>query len=232
MKKKTIGILGGMGPLATVELFRKLVVLTKAESDREHIHILIDNYPQIPDRTAAILEGSDRPVSFLLEAADRLVQAGADFLLIPCNTSHYYYDAVAAQLPIPVLNMLQITARRLRQEGVNKVGLLATDGTIQTGVYAKAFAEQGIETLCPDPEGQRCVMDMIYGQIKAGKPIHRQPVEEVMDALRASGAQRIILGCTELPLAFSSHMAEDMVDPAHLMALEAIRYAGYKTVDG
>ena len=98
MGKKTIGIIGGMGPLATVELFRQLVVMTKAENDREHIHILIDNFPQVPDRTEAILEGSDRPVALIVEAGRRLIAAGAELLLIPCNTSHYYYEKIADEL--------------------------------------------------------------------------------------------------------------------------------------
>lgn len=230
MGKKTIGIIGGMGPLATVELFHKLVVLTNAASDSEHIHILVDNFPQIPDRTAAILEGSDRPVSHIVEAGNRLIRAGAELLLIPCNTSHYYYDQIAAALSVPVLNMLQLTAVHLQKEGVKRVGLLATDGTIQTRVFANAFAGVGIETLCPDPSGQQMVMHMIYREIKAGKKADCRPIERVMDALRAQGAERIVLGCTELPLAFSPTMKSDMVDPAHLLALEAIRRAGYETV--
>ncbi len=230
MSKKTIGIIGGMGPMATVDLFRKIVENTAACSDAGHIHILIDNYPQIPDRSAAILQGSDDPVSYILQAADRLIKAGAELLLIPCNTTHYYYDKLAQSLPVPVLNMLQITARKLRQEGIQRVGLLATDGVLRTQVYEKAFAAEGIGVLCPDPQQQKKVMDMIYCQIKAGKPADRAPVEEVMDALRAQGAQRIVLGCTELPLVFCPAVADDIVDPTCLLALEAISCAGYETV--
>ncbi len=226
--QKTIGIIGGMGPLATVELFRKLVTLTRAQTDREHIHILIDNFPQVPDRTASILAGGESPVPYILQAADRLTAGGAELLLLPCNTSHYYFDRIAAQLSVPLLNMLEITAAHLQSAGVQTVGLLATDGTIQTKVFEKALGAVGIRALLPDVQGQARVMDMIYREIKAGKEPNRPSVEQVMDELRARGAERIVLGCTELPLAFDGAMQEDMVDPAHLLALEAIHRAGYE----
>ena len=230
MDKKTLGIIGGMGPLATVELFRKLVTLTRAQSDREHIHILVDNFPQVPDRTASILDGGESPVPYILEAGGRLVQSGAELLLLPCNTSHYYYGEIASRLPVPLLNMLELTALHLQKEGVHQVGLLATDGTIKTRVFEKALAEVGIRTLLPDEYGQKTVMDVIYLQVKAGKPTDRAALERVLDKLRARGADRIVLGCTELPLAFDGALPEDLVDPAHLLAVEAIRAAGYQTV--
>lgn len=226
--RKRIGIIGGMGPLATVELFRKLVVLTRAQSDREHIHILIDNFPQVPDRTASILAGGESPVPYILLSADRLVQGGAELLLLPCNTSHYYFDSIEAQLSVPILNMLRLTAAHLQKEGVKRVGLLATDGTIKTGVFEKALTEAGISTLLPDETGQKTVMDTIYLQIKAGEPADSAALTRVMDELRARGCERIVLGCTELPLVFADALPPDTVDPAHLLALEAIRRAGYE----
>lgn len=226
--QKTIGIIGGMGPLATVELFRKLVVLTRAETDREHIHILIDNFPQVPDRTASILAGGESPVPYILQAADRLVQGGAELLLLPCNTSHYYYGEIVSRLPVPLLNMLEITAAYLQKEGVRQVGLLATDGTIKTRVFEKTLSEAGIRTLLPDEYGQKTVMDTIYLQVKAGKAVDRDSLDRVLEKLRSRGAERIVLGCTELPLAFEASLPKDLVDPAHLLALEAIRRAGYE----
>ena len=230
MNRKTLGIIGGMGPLATVELFRKLVLLTRAESDREHIHILVDNFPQVPDRTASILGGGESPVPYILQAGERLVQGGAELLLLPCNTSHYYYGEISSRLPVPLLNMLQLTSLHLQKEGVRQVGLLATDGTIKTRVFEKTLAEVGISALLPDEFGQKTVMDVIYSQIKAGKTPDEDSLERVMDKLRARGAERIVLGCTELPLAFGGGMAEDVIDPAHVLALEAIQRAGYRTV--
>ena len=227
-ERKTIGIIGGMGPLATVELFRKLVLLTRASSDREHIHILVDNFPQVPDRTASILNGGESPVPYIVQAGERLARSGAELLLLPCNTSHYYYGEIAARLPVPLLNMLQLTALSLQASGVRKVGLLATDGTIKTRVFEKALAEVGIDALLPDESGQKAVMDMIYLQIKAGKEPNRPSLERVMDKLRSRGAERIVFGCTELPLAFDGAMPADAVDPAHILALEAIRQAGYR----
>lgn len=229
-KKKTIGIIGGMGPLATADLFRKIVLLTRADTDSEHIHIFVDNYPQIPDRTSAILEGSDRPLAYILESARWLEKAGADFLLIPCSTSHSYYEKIVAGTRLPVLNMLKATASSLQREGVKEIGLLATDGTIKTNVFAKAFASCGIETICPGPYDQKKVMDMIYQEIKAGRAIHLKPIFEVMDRLHARGAERIVLGCTELPIAFEGKFTEDMVDPTRILAIKAIQEAGYPCV--
>jgi len=230
MNKKTIGIIGGMGPMATVDLFHKIVKLTKAENDKEHIHIIIDNYPQIPDRTAAILESKESPVPYILKSAKNLIKSGAELLLIPCNTSHYYYQEIATALSVPVLNMLRLTAEELKNENVGRVGLLATDGTIKTKVFENMFASLGIETVCPDSIGQSAVMNMIYKEIKAGKTVHCEPVIEVMNQLRKRGAQRIVLGCTELPLAFEQAMTDDMVDPARILAVSAIKQAGYEII--
>ena len=111
--KKTIGIIGGMGPLATADLFTKIINLTKASKDSDHIHILIDNNPKIPDRTSAILYGTESPLPYLIESANRLVSAGADFLIIPCITSHGFYDELSDNVSIPILNIAEETAKYL-----------------------------------------------------------------------------------------------------------------------
>ena len=229
IKRKKIGIIGGMGPLATVELFRKLVVLTRAQKDAEHIHIMIDNFPQIPDRTASILAGGESPVPYILDSAERLVRGGAEILLLPCNTSHYYFVEIEKNISVPILNMLRLTSAHLRAQGVGRVALLATDGTIQTKVFEKALSGAGIQAILPDAAGQKTVMDVIYQQVKAGKEADLAALTRVMDALRAQGAERILLGCTELPLAYQNgSLPPDAVDPAHLLALAAIQMAGYE----
>jgi aspartate racemase len=226
--KKTIGIVGGMGPLATSDLFRKIIEVTEAASDQDHAHVLIDNNTNIPDRTAAILHGGADPVPELTKSAQRLKEAGADLLIMPCNTAHYFYEQVAPQAGIPFLHMIRETAETLRRQGRRCVGLLATDGTVQSGVYGKAFEEAGIEMLCPDAAGQQAVMDVIYKGIKAGNmQIDLTGFEKAMDDLLARGAEVLVLGCTELPVAFQEFAIDrPNIDPTHVLASAAVRFAG------
>ena len=232
MEKKTIGIIGGMGPLATADLFEKIVGHTKASCDQEHLHVVIDSNTNIPDRTAALLHGGADPLPELVKSAGRLEKMGADVLIMPCNTAHNYYDGIAAAVSVPVLHMVRLTAQALVERGVKKAGLLATDGTVRTGIYQKSFAGSGVELLTPDEAGQRAVMEMIYQGVKAGDmAFDAQPARQAMERLLAAGAEVLILGCTELPLAVKLYgIALPAVDPTLELALEAIRFAGGETV--
>ena len=232
MGKKTIGIIGGMGPLATADLFEKIVGHTKAACDQEHLHVVIDSNTNIPDRTAALLHGGADPLPELVKSAGRLEKMGADVLIMPCNTAHNYYDGIAAAVSVPVLHMVRLTAQALVERGVKKAGLLATDGTVRTGIYQKSFAGSGVELLTPDEAGQRAVMEMIYQGVKAGDmAFDAQPARQAMERLLAAGAEVLTLGCTELPLAVKLYgIALPAVDPTLELALEAIRFAGGETV--
>lgn len=232
MGKKTIGIIGGMGPLATADLFEKIVGHTKAACDQEHLHVVIDSNTNIPDRTAALLHGGADPLPELAKSAGRLEKMGADVLIMPCNTAHNYYDGIAAAVSVPVLHMVRLTAQALVERGVKKAGLLATDGTVRTGIYQKSFAGSGVELLTPDEAGQRAVMEMIYQGVKAGDmAFDAQPARRAMERLLAAGAEVLILGCTELPLAVKLYGIDlPAVDPTLELALEAIRFAGGETV--
>lgn len=226
MEKKTVGIIGGMGPMATVDMFRKLVEHTQAQVDAEHIHIIIDNYPQIPDRTKAILTGDSKVVSCLAESALRLEAAGAQLLIIPCNTSHYFYDQLCRQIHVPVIHMIEECAKKAKQMGYQKVALFATDGVVQSRIYEKAFEAYGIQVLLPDSDGQKQVMDLIYREVKAGKTPHPEKLFDQMQRLAEKGAQAFVLGCTELPLAFDG-VAGNFIDPTTVLAEAAIKAAGY-----
>ena len=133
--KKTVGSIGGMGPAATALLFQKLIDYTQANSDSEHIHIVIDNNTQIPDRTTAILNGKDTPARCIIESGKKLETFGAELILIPCNTSHYFYSRIQEHLNVPVVNMIAETAKRCLENGYTKVGVLATTGTCSTHTY-------------------------------------------------------------------------------------------------
>ena len=165
MAKKIIGIIGGMGPLATVDLFEKITLHTKAQQDQDHLRVLIDSNTNIPDRTAALLHGGEDPVPQLIASATSLEKMGAQVLVIPCNTAHNFYDAVAGAVEVPVLHMIRLTAQALQRQGITTAGLLATDGTVQTGIYQRTFAGTGIKILTPDPEGQKAIMDMTYQDV-------------------------------------------------------------------
>ena len=230
--KKTIGILGGMGPLATADLYRKIIEQTKADRDNDHIRVYIDGNAAIPDRTAAILHGGEDPVPEMLSALRHLELCGADCVIMPCNTAHYFLPRLQAQTSLPILDMQQITARVCRESFPGKTAaILATDGTIQSGLFDRALEAEGVPWMHPDESGQKTLMHLIYDVVKASKAMEpeRENWEQVLDALRARGADFFILGCTELPvLAGALHSKGPFLDPTEELAKEAIRFCDYQ----
>ena len=224
--QKSIGIIGGMGPLATSDLFKKIIDLTDAKSDQEHIHIYIDCNTNIPDRTKAILEGGSDPVPELVRSGVRLQSMGADVLVMPCNTAHYFYDRITPFFDIPLLNMLNETAKEIHKRKISKIGLLATDGTIQSGVYHKVFADMGIDLVIPPSIKQASVMEVIYKGVKAlNKNFNINDFCVTIDELFEQGAEVLVLGCTELPVAFEMfHIDRPAIDPTLALAEAAIRF--------
>jgi len=229
--RKKIGIVGGMGPLATVELFRMLVERTKSSSDSGHIRIFIDDNPQIPDRTEAILHGGESPVPAILASARALERLGADFILIPCNTSHFFLDQIQAGLTVEVIDMVGETARALAAKGIEKVGILATTGTVAGRIYESRFKAMGMESVLPDAAQQESVMDFIYAGVKAGRRDYNTfQFRKTIDALMERGAQTILLGCTEIAagcVRFGVKLPRS-VDPMSILADSAIVKAGYE----
>ena len=230
MAKGVIGILGGMGPLATADLFQKIVLHTDAKTDQEHPRVVIDSNTDIADRTEALLRGAADPTPELIKSARRLTSIGADFLAMPCNTAHGFYDAVAAAVDIPVLHMIALTRDALKSRGVAAAGLLATDGTVETGIYQNCFDRSGVALLTPPPEDQAAVMDLVYNGVKAGD-LNRGATAffRCCERLLARGAETLILGCTELPPVFKQYRpGYPATDPTLELALTAIRCAGCK----
>ena len=229
-KQKTIGIIGGMGPMATADLFTKLIQMTDAVCDAEHMHILIDNNPKTPDRTGAILRGTESPLPYLIQSANRLQTAGADFLLIPCITSHYFMQELTEHIGIPIMSMIEETAKYLQSNNIKKIVLLATDGTCQAGVFDRIFVKYGIEISYPCVNAQSALMDVIYKGVKAGS--HTWDMTELnaeINRLLSAGAEAVVLGCTELPLAAKMYGIDGvLIDPTDILAHAAIVYAGYK----
>lgn len=224
------GLIGGMGPAATCDLMQKVIELTDAADDQHNVHMIVDQNTEVPDRTAAILRGGEDPMPRLIESARRLEAAGADFLCMSCNTAHYFHRRLSKAVSIPVLNMPEESAKELKRRGVRTVGLLATDGTIQTGVYHRYLEEQGVGVVVPDAEDQKTVMSLIYDCVKKNVSTDRYPAEGVAQTvkhLKAKGAEAFLLACTELPIAFARlGYREGFVDPTRVLARCIVECAG------
>ena len=230
-EKKTIGILGGMGPLATADLFQKIVLLTKADTDREHIRVYIDSNANIPDRTAAILSGGEDPVPEMASALRHLEACGADCIIMPCNTAHYFLPRLQAMTKIPFLSILTAASEACKAQFPGKtVGILATRGTLAANLYQEALVQAGVPYLVPDAPAQDALMRVIYDGVKAGKgpDSYRADFLTVLEQMSAGGAEVFLLGCTELPLAAEAlNIALPTVDPTAELAKAAIRFCGY-----
>ena len=233
--KKTIGILGGMGPMATADLFAKIVSATKAACDNDHVRVYIDSNSAIPDRTGAILRGGPDPVPEMLSALRHLEACGADCIVMPCNTAHWFLPRLQAETDTPILNMPAITARRCAALYPGKTAaVLATSGTVATGLYSDALTAELVPFLLPDEEQQGEVMRLIYDVVKASKPI--PPEEEswsrLLHQLRDRGADYFILACTELPIQAQTLSAPGpFVDPTAELARAAVLFCGYELRD-
>lgn len=226
---RTIGVVGGMGPWATLDFFEKVLRLTPARRDQEHLRLIIDNNPQIPDRGPAILGDGEDPTPALVATARNVEAAGADLIVIPCNTAHYFFQAIQAAVRVPVVHIMQEVAGAAsrRFPRIGRVGLLATRATVATGLYQDAFRPLGAEVVVPDERGQEVIDRLIYA-IKA---------QGVDDALRSAGvavgrglnragAEATILGCTELPLVLGEDtLGLPILDSNLILAEVAVRLA-------
>lgn len=229
--KKTIGILGGMGPLATADLYRKIVLLTDAGCDNDHIRVFIDSNCRIPDRTAAILSGGADPLPEMVSALRNLEKCGAECIIMPCNTAHYFLPALQAQTAIPFISMLEATARACAAAYPGKrAAILATRGTLATGLYERALEKEGVDFLLPDEPQRDVLMHLIYEVVKAARPLAPEADlwAQLLEQLRRAGADYFILGCTELPIIADTLPAPGpFIDPTAELAKAAIRFCGY-----
>jgi len=237
VNQQVIGILGGMGPAATQHCLQAIVAGTYARTDQDHLHVIVDSNPKTPDRTSAILGTGPSPVPAMIQSVRRLAGAGADFLIIPCVSAHAFLDEVSAQTDVPILSMLDAVADAVVEARpyVHTVGLLATTGTIARGMFQRRLAREQLTTCVPAPHSQAQVMSAIY-DIKA------QPTRDVRgaatrrfvaaaDELVAHGAQAIIAGCTEIPLALNQgDLGTPLFDAVEILARAAIRRAGGRLV--
>ena len=234
--KQAVGVIGGVGPMATVYYMQRVIEMTKAGCDQEHINMLVFNDCDIPDRTAFITEKSpDNPLPVMVEDAKRLEAAGCEFVVIPCNTAHYFYDELERAVEIPVVNIVEETIRyaKARVQDLSCVGIMATTGTIVTGTYQKYAERAGLSFAVPDEDEQDLLMQIIYDGVKAGKPGPRADFDRVANHLRAKGAQCLILGCTELSVLKRDLPINDpdVLDSIDVLASETVRRSGKPFTD-
>ena len=228
MESKTLGVLGGLGPMSSAYFYEMLTAHTKAERDSDHLNILISSRADTPDRTDYILGTSDRnPLPVMNDEVKKLIGAGADMIAIPCNTAHYFYEGISASADVPVINIIRQTALFCFRSGFKRVGLLATDGTVLSGAYAEIFSKAQIECVTPDENDQAKVMDIIYGKIKKGIMPEKKDFLEISDKLFALGCEKVILGCTELSLLKREfELGDEFIDSLEVLALSAIKLCG------
>jgi aspartate racemase len=226
--KCIVGVFGGMGPEATANFYSEIVRLTPARKDQDHLPVLIYSLPQVPDRSTCIASGSREIVPHLTQAVRKLEHGGASFIAIPCNTVHYYHADMQKAVRIPVLNMITETADTVAREhpGARTVGLLATSGTVKSKLYENEFYERGLKVLLPSESMQQCcVMDAVYS-IKSGGSKQQQAdlLARAGEDLIRRGADVLVLGCTEIPLAFDYKRSRvPVVNATRVLALAAIR---------
>lgn len=223
-----LGILGGMGPMATSDFFRKVIELTDASNDQEHIHVLIDNNTEIPDRTGFILNHGEDPRREMVRTAIKLEMMGADLIAMPCNTAHYFYKEINNYTDIPVVNMIEETAKYVSMNlPENKTFvLLATTGTYESRVYENIFEKYGLSILQPSESSKQIIMDWIY-QVKAGKiEATQNTFNEIVGGVTIEIEVPVILGCTELPVLVQMLQLEGVfVDPTKVLAEKCVAYA-------
>lgn len=224
-----LGILGGMGPQATQVFYQRILDRTDAACDQEHLPTLILSDTAMPDRTAAILGGdAEGCYSRLLADAKLLEGAGCTALAIPCNTSHFFADRLQSEISAPIIHMIRETARTLAAGGKKRVGILATDGTIQAGLYQKECAALGVEAVAPAPEIQRLVMSIIYDEIKRGEQGSREKFAAIDRHLRELSCDGAVLACTELSVFRVWHsLPAFYLDAMEVLAERAITACGY-----
>ena len=228
---RILGVLGGMGPLATVEFLRKLIEHTPAEIDQDHIPCITYSIPQIPCRVAAILEHGRSPLPALIEAVKTLEAAGAKAIAIPCVTAHHWFEQMAASTRLPFLHIADATIKVLATDDKagRSVGILATQATLTAGHFQRALSAAGYQTLTPDEKVMQELVLPAIAKVKIGnKQEAFQLTRKALAALRAQGAERVVLACTELPIALDGaepQLSAGCVDTVDALARECVVWA-------
>ena len=225
---RTLGLLGGMGPLATADVLERIIRATPAQRDQDHIPILVRCVPQIPDRTDALLRHGPSPVDALVHGATALRDAGAEVLAIACNTAHHWYLPIREAFGAPVLHIAEAVLHELPEaDASGPIGIMATSGTVLSGFYQQMLEAAGHAVLMPTPAMQVVHVDHAVARAKAGDwEAARHAAHHAANALFRRGARRVVLACTELPLAIGSPMpGQEFLDANAALARACVRAA-------
>ena len=230
MEKKVLGVLGGIGPMSSAYFYKLLTENTFAMKDQDHLDIVISSKATTPDRTSYILgESEENPLPIMIEECRKMLDFGAEVIAVTCNTAHYFYEALQDALSVEVLNIGKLAVDYLMKNNIETVGLMATTGTVQGGIYQNSCEEKKLNCIIPNKENQELVMKLIYDEIKAGKKANLDEFFTVANELKNKGAKAIILGCTELSLIKELGILDDsFIDPLEILAKASIESCGGK----
>lgn len=230
MENRILGVIGGLGPIATAHFMELVVQMTQAETDQENVDMIVYNFPSIPDRTGYLLGSNLKsPLPGLRRVGQALARQNVSCIAVPCVTAHYFYRELQAAVPVPIINGVWETVRTLKARGVRKVGIMATDGTIRSKILARELDIAGIIPVIPSAQGQYDVMHLIYEDIKAGKAPEMERFFRVQKELTDCGAQITILGCTELSVIRREHpVGPGFIDVMEVLARESVLRCGKK----
>ena len=229
MREKIIGILGGMGVGVTAELLHRIIDLIGAKTEQDNFHIIINHNPKIPDRTRAILYGGESPLPLLKSSLQALIKTGVDFIAIPCNTVHYYYDVIQRDVPIPIIHMIKEVVEKtlLVKRELKVAGLLATTGTVRVGLYQNEFVKKHVKVILPEENEQNIVMHSIMeikSRVNSNKV--KGQIIEIAGKLIDRQAEVIIIGCTDISLVVNDgDLNVPMVDSLQVLTEKTVSMA-------
>jgi len=230
MSEQVVGIIGGMGPEATVDLMARVIKATPASDDIDHIRMVVDNNPKVPSRIKALIEKTgESALPCLQEMARKLADWGVDFLAIPCNTAHVYHSGVQEAVSIPVLHMIELTTERVMADNpdLRNMGLLASSAVLDLGLYENHLAEKGLDLIAPMAANQALVMAAIR-KIKTGK-YGREVMDDIQlaaDDMMDRGCEALIIACTELSIISSSlELPGPCYDASQVLAEAIVEFA-------
>ena len=229
MNKQTnkLGVIGGLGPLATAYFYELVTEFTEIKTEQDHLEILLYSAPSIPDRTSYILDNTKpSPLPGIIRVGKQLVNADCSVIAIPCVTAHHFFDQFEKEIDADIISMTKETALELKRNGIKTVGIMATDGTIKTKILENELRAEGIVPVIPSPKGQAGVMDLIYRCVKQGNPLDMEKFHRISKELRDNGAEIIILGCTELSLFRRENIGSGYLDVLEVLASRSIEKCG------
>ncbi|ENL8514066.1 aspartate/glutamate racemase family protein [Providencia rettgeri] len=225
--KKILGMLGGMGPGATADAFIKLINNTHASKDQEHIPIIIVSLPDIPDRTENIIYNGPSPLPAMIHSLKILESAGVSCIIMPCNTAHYWYEDLKKEININFISIIDAACKKIIEDNVKKVALLATTATIHTKLYQEKLNVNNIECIVPDEVNQYKIMQSIILYKSGDLAKARELLYPYISQLKSRGIDKFVMGCTEIPLILdelSKNNPEDFIDATEALIKEAINW--------